>query len=100
MKDGYVKMDEYASIFITAAYLLGDYLGSVIHCLRRSSWESETADNLMRRRTTSFLEQQILIRYAQLALQWVIEDWMQNPSNNWILATVLLKHVMSITKCE
>jgi hypothetical protein len=60
MKDGYVKNDEYASIFIRAAYLTGGYLGSEIHCPRRSSWESETANNFMRRKTTSFLEQQIL----------------------------------------
>jgi hypothetical protein len=40
MKDGYVKNDETASIFVRAAYLIGAFLGSVIHvthCPRRSS---------------------------------------------------------------
>jgi hypothetical protein len=48
MKDGYVKNQEYASIFIRAAYLIEGFLGSIIHvspCPRRSSWESRTADN-------------------------------------------------------
>jgi hypothetical protein len=62
MKDGYVKNDEYASIFIRAAHLIGAYLGSVLHLIhapRRSSWEAITADNLSRETTTSFLEDQI-----------------------------------------
>ncbi len=65
MKDGYVKNVETASIFIRAAYLIGAFLGStihIIHCPRRSSWESKVTDNLTRKRTTSFLEQQIINR--------------------------------------
>jgi hypothetical protein len=48
MKDGYVKNDGYASIFIRSAYLISAYLSSVLHVIhapRRSSWETTTADN-------------------------------------------------------
>jgi hypothetical protein len=65
MKDGYTKNDEYASILIRAPHLISGYLGSiihVIHCPRHSSWESKMADNFTRRKTTSFLEHQILSR--------------------------------------
>jgi hypothetical protein len=66
MKDGYVKNDEYASILIRAAHLISAYLGSVVHTYhtpRRSTWEAQTADNLTRFSTTSFLENQILKRF-------------------------------------
>ncbi len=41
MKDGYIKKDEYASIFIRAITLISGYLGSVVHTMhtpRRSTW--------------------------------------------------------------
>jgi hypothetical protein len=83
------------------AYLIGAFLGStihVIHCPRRSSWESEVADDLTRKRTTSFLEQQIINRYIHLNLPKALTDWMSNPSNNWELASDLLNHVVTIQK--
>jgi hypothetical protein len=101
MKDGYVKNDETASIFVRAAYLIGAFLGSVIHvihCPRRSSWESEVADNLTRKRTTSFLDKQIINRYVHLRLPKALTDWMGNPSNNWELASDLLNHVTVLQK--
>jgi hypothetical protein len=101
MKDGYVKNDEYASIFIRAASLIGAYLGSVLHVShipRRSSWETETADNLSRSHTTSFLERQILNRYVKLTFPPNLTNWLKNPTNNWDLALDLLKHVMEKTK--
>jgi hypothetical protein len=103
MKDGYVKNDEYVSIFIRAAYLIGGFLGSIIHvshCPRRSSWESRTADNFTRRKTASFLEQHILSRFNHLQLPGAKTKWMENPLNNWDLPSELLKHVMSLTKNE
>jgi hypothetical protein len=101
MKDGYVKNDEYASIFIRAAYLIGAYLGSVLHVAhipRRSSWETESADNLSRSNTTSFLEKQILSRYDTLPVPPNLTNWLKNPTNNWDLALDLLKYVMEKTK--
>jgi hypothetical protein len=101
MKDGYVKNDEYASIFIRAAYLIGAYLGSVLHVAhipRRSSWETESADNLSRSNTTSFLEKQILSRYDTLSVPPNLTNWLENPTNNWDLALDLLKYVMEKTK--
>jgi hypothetical protein len=69
IKDGYVKNDEYASIFIRAIYLISAYLGSVLHTYhvpQRSTWEAQTADNFTRLSTTSFLENQILKRFTHL----------------------------------
>ncbi len=99
MKDGYVKNDEYASIFIRTAHLIGAYLGSVLHVIhapRRSSWEAITADNLSRETTTSLLEDQICSRYRHLKVPEVIHHWLHNPKDDWNLPTNILKHVMSI----
>jgi hypothetical protein len=103
MKDGYTKNDEYASILIRAAHLISGFLGSivhVIHCPRRSSWESKMADNFTRRMTSSFLENQILNRFSNLKLPPAISEWMRNPQNDWNLPLKLLYHVMSITESE
>jgi hypothetical protein len=100
MKDGYVKNDEYASIFIRTAHLIGAYLGSVLHVIhapRRSSWETITADNLSRESTTTFLENQICTRYRHLKVPEFLQHWLENPVDDWQLPTYALKHVMSTT---
>jgi hypothetical protein len=100
MKDGYVKNDEYASIFIRTAHLIGAYLGSVLHVIhapRRSSWETITADNLSRESTTTFLENQICSRYRHLKIPEFLQHWLENPTDDWQLPTYALKHVMSAT---
>jgi hypothetical protein len=100
IKDGYVKNDEYASIFIRAVYLISAYLGSVLHTYhvsRRSTWEARTADNFTRASTTSFLEKQILKRYEHLNLPEVLTNWLINPQDDWTLAVTLLQHVMNKT---
>jgi hypothetical protein len=97
-KDGYVKNDEYASIFIRALYIISAFLGSVVHvdhCPRRSSWEAVTADNFTRQKTTSFLEKQILSRFLHLQIPPPLISWLSNPSNDWQLPLSLLKHCMS-----
>jgi hypothetical protein len=103
MKDGYMKNDEYASILIRAAHLISGYLGSIIHmihCPRRTSWESKMADNFTCRKTTSFLKLQILNRFKNLKIPEAITLWMANPTNDWDLPASLLNHVMSLTACE
>ncbi len=99
MKDGYVKKDKYASIFIRAITLISSYLGTVVHTShtpRRSNWEAETADNFTRRSTTSFLETQILNRFSRLEALEVLLNWLEDPSDDWSVATKLLFHVMSL----
>jgi hypothetical protein len=101
MKDGYVKRDENASIFIRAIILISGYLSTVVHTShtpRRSNWEAETADNFTRRSTTSFLEKQILNRFKNLEAPAVLRNWLENPTDDWSVAFKLLSHVMSI--CE
>jgi hypothetical protein len=98
MKDGYVKNDEYASIFIRAAHMIGAYLGSVLHVIhapRRSSWETVTADNLSREETTSFLENQICNRYRHLKIPAFLQNWLDNPEDDWNLPNNALKYVTS-----
>jgi hypothetical protein len=98
MKDGYVKNDEYASIFIRAAHMIGAYLCSVLHVIhapRRSSWETITADNLSREETTSFLENQICNRYRHLKTPVFLQHWLSNPEDDWNLPTNALKYIMS-----
>ncbi len=102
MKDGYTKNDESASIFIRTMYLLGAYLGSVIHvehCHRRSSWEASTADNLTRERSTGFLEKQILCRFNHLTIPEPLTSWLETPVNDWHLPIKILNHVMCTTTC-
>jgi hypothetical protein len=101
MKDGYIKKDEYASIFIRAITLISGYLGSVVHTMhtpRRSTWEAELADNLSRHSTTGFLEKQILGRLKKLPVPAALSHWLDNPSDDWSLATRLLSYIMS--KCH
>ncbi len=98
LKDGYMKNDEYASILIRATYLICAYLGSVIHvehCHRRSTWAACTADNLTRKSTTTFLEEQIVGRFSHLTLPEALTNWLNSPTDDWDLATDLLKHVMN-----
>jgi hypothetical protein len=101
MKDGYVKKDEYASIFIRAITLISSYLGTVVHTShtpRRSNWEAEIADNFTRRSTTSFLETQVLNRFNSLEAPEVLLNWLKDPLDDWSVAIKLLSHVMSL--CE
>jgi hypothetical protein len=98
LKDGYTKNDEYASILIRATHLICAYLGSVIHvshCHRRSTWAACTADNLTRKVTTTFLEEQIVGHFNHLKLPEALTDWLRSPFDDWGLANDLLKHVMN-----
>jgi hypothetical protein len=101
MKVGYVKKDEYASIFIRALTLISSYLGTMVHTShtpRRSNWETEIADNFTHRSTTSFLETQVLNRFNSLKVPEILLNWLKDPSDDWSVATKLLSHVMSL--CE
>ncbi len=98
LKDGYMKNDEYASILIRATYLICAYLGSVLHvehCHRRSTWAACTGDNLTRKSTTTFLEEQIVGHFSHLTLPETLTNWLHYPTDDWALATDLLKHVMN-----
>jgi hypothetical protein len=99
MKDGYIKKDKYASIFIRAITIISSYLGTVVHTMhipRRSTWEAEMADNLSRQTTKSLLENQILGRFRGLRVPETLTDWLNNPTDDWSLANSLLSYVMFI----
>jgi hypothetical protein len=93
----YLKGDISASILIRALHLISAFLGSIIHVEhvpRRSSWESSTADNLSRRATTGFLEEQMLGRFRAVQAPKVLTDWLMNPQEDWAFANDLLAHVI------
>ena len=96
-----LKRDTCASILIRALHVIEAYLGSVIHVVhvpRVSNWESETADNLSRERTTGFLEKQMLSRTGLNTKLEVLSEWFINPTEDWTLADRLLLHV--VNTCE
>ena len=100
LTDGYTRNDEYASIIIRGIYLICGYLGTIIHpihCPRRSSWESNTADNLTRMSTTSALEEHLLRHLPKQEIPICLQNWFVNPTDNWDLSNQLLYHVMN--KC-
>ncbi len=95
----YMKGDICASILIKALHLISAFLGSVLHVEhipRCSSWESTTADNLSRKSTTRFLEEQMLSRYRDIHAPKVLLDWLNNPTEDWGLARSLLDHTMNL----
>ena len=99
LTDGYTRKDEYASIFIRTIILISAYLGITIHVQhspRRSSWETETADNLTRQETTGFTETHLLRRFDTLMIPPALTDWLKNPTDDWDISIALLKHVMNV----
>jgi hypothetical protein len=95
-----MKGDESASIFVRAVHLICAYLGSILHiehiprCL---DWGSEIADNLSREETTGFLEARMLTRWENLTIPADLENWLQNPTEDWELPIKLLKYVQEKT---
>jgi hypothetical protein len=91
----YMKGNVCASILIRALHLISAFLGSVLHVEHipcHSTWESTTADNMSRKTTTGFLEEQILGRYKDLQPPKVLLDWLNNPTEEWGFAQKLLGH--------
>ena len=95
----YMKGDISASILIRALHLIAAFLGSVIHVghvPRCSSWESSTADNLSRKSSTGFLENQMLSRFRNIQAPRILLDWLENPVEDWNFANILLNHVIEL----
>jgi hypothetical protein len=91
-----MKGDECASIFIRTVHLICAYLGSTLHVLhspRCSDWGSITADKLTREHTTDFLEERMLVRWKHLSIPKVLQQWLDNPTEDWDLPFKLLEHV-------
>jgi hypothetical protein len=91
-----MKGDECASIFIRTVHLICAYLGSTLHVLhspRCSDWGSITADKLTREHTTNFLEERMLVRWKHLSIPKLLQQWLDNPTEDWDLPFKLLEHV-------
>jgi hypothetical protein len=100
-QNGYMKGDECASILIRSLYLISAFLGCAVHIEhipRRSDWESEVADNLLRERTTGFMEKQLMARNLKTDFPQALLDWLENAKEDWSLPVHLLDHV--INKCS
>jgi hypothetical protein len=68
----------------------------MVHCPHHSSREATTTDNFTRARTSSFLEKQILSRFADLNVPRPLSSWLSNLVNDWDLPIKLLNNVMCI----
>jgi hypothetical protein len=91
-----MKGDECASIFIRTVHLICAYLGSTLHVLhspRCSDWGSTTADKLTREHTTEFLQKRMLMRWKHLRVPSELQQWLENPTENWELPLKLLEYV-------
>jgi hypothetical protein len=88
--------DTCASILIRALHLITAYLGSVIHFQhlpRLSTWDARLADRLSREATTTAEDRRLLESFQTSTLPKSLENWLENPVEDFSLAERLLEEV-------
>jgi len=93
------KGDSSASMFIRAIYLIAAYLECTVHVQqlpRVSDWGAEVTDRLSRKATTTRQDFRLVGAFQNRPLPACLLDWFDNPSVDWDLPMLLLKHVKSI----
>jgi len=96
-----VAGDRCASVLIRCLHLITSYLGSILHFQhlpRMSSWDAELADRMSRERTTTCNDKKLLLAFHNRKLPEAFSRWLQNPSENYSLASGLLQHVEHVCK--
>jgi hypothetical protein len=94
-----ITNDTSASILIRAIHIISFYLGcsvSIQHLPRRSTTLAELVDDLSRSSTTGPAQLQLIRRAYSLPIPHALQDWLQNPSEDWTLPLTLLNHVKSV----
>jgi hypothetical protein len=94
-----ITNDTSASILIRAIHIISFYLGcsvTIEHLPRRSTTLAELVDDLSRSSTTGPAQLQLIRRAHSLPIPHVLQDWLQNPSDDWTLPLTLLNHVKSV----
>jgi hypothetical protein len=96
-----VKNEVSASILTRALVLISAYLQCqvhVVHLPRMSTWDACLADRMSREATTGCNDRNLLSSFGNLMCPNVLTQWLQNPTQDWNLAMILLKHVTNT--CE
>jgi hypothetical protein len=96
-----VKNEVSASILTRALVLISAYLQCQVHVAhlpRMSTWDACLADRMSREATTGYNDKKLLSSFGNPECPDVLLQWLQNPLQDWSLATKLLQHVTNI--CE
>jgi hypothetical protein len=96
-----VAGDKCASILVRGLHLISAYLGSVLHFIhlpRMSSWDAELVDRLSRERTTTNNDKRLIRCLVNRELPKFFVDWLENPSEDYVLAEKMLEHVIMLCK--
>ncbi len=97
----YAKEDLMASILVRALHLISAFLESKVyveHLPRLSTWEAAMVDRMSRRSTTKKSDTNLLKSFEEKSVPNELSKWMENPSEDWNLASNLLKYVESKVK--
>ncbi len=93
------KGDTDASIFIRAANMIAAYLECTLHVQhlpRMSDWGAETTDRLSRASTTTIQDRKLVKAFRLRPLPSRLTEWLNNPVQDWRLASDLLEHVKGL----
>jgi hypothetical protein len=102
-RNGYVKMDQTASILIRAVHLAALYLGVLLHVehMPRCSDEwSVLADSLSRKSSTSYQDRARLRFSRKSYTPKLVSDWLNEPVVDWELPNVFLELIKNKMKLE
>ncbi len=90
------RQDNMASILVRALHMISFYVGSInyaLHLPRMSTWEASMVDRMSRKSTTSEKDRNLINSFRNNPIPDCLSEWMQNPTEDWDLATKLLDHV-------
>jgi hypothetical protein len=96
-----VRRDTAASILIRAVHLISSYLGCTVHVEhlpRMSSDLSKLADHLSRKDTTKSEDWEQVAHIPMSKPHSVLEEWLEQPGDDWDLAQRLLNAVRSMVE--
>jgi hypothetical protein len=91
-----VPHDNSASIFLKTLHIVSAFLGTSIevrHLPRISCPSAVLADALTRSTTTTAEHRRLISAAPPVHIPEALLDWLENPSDDWNLPLVLLRHV-------
>jgi len=94
-----VPHDTTASIFLRAIHIISAFLGTSVeirHLPRISTPSAELVDALSRSTTTQDCHRKAVSSAQPVVVPHALLKWMEEPSEDWNLPTVLLNHVQSL----
>ena len=94
----YAKEDVMASILVRTLHLISAFLESKVyveHLPRISTWEAALTDRMSRKSSTTKSDEELLQSFRGKTIPETLKQWMENPKEDWDLATILLNEVES-----